>query len=919
MMERKSFLDQEAPEGYIAGVGRGATGFSTSAETGIARSLRELEIDNHDSDDDENENRNIEDEKGILASLGLSKEDEEADRIYEEVDKRMQLRNKSRNELVSLDLDVGNSTSIKEQFADLKRGLSVVSQEEWANIPEVGDLTKRNKRARILQQQQQRFYAVPDSIIAGAGSGGIGNLDNKKTDFKVISDAKDKMLGKQLDSLMPTSVNEGSQSEEMVTLLGNENESQIQMNDISKGRLILASLRKTEPHKASSWIASARLEEQAKKINAAKNLITEGCRRVPRNEDIWLENIRIHKKSSESNKMCKLIVADALKMIPKSEKLWITAVELENSSDIMSKRRVLMRALESLPNSVNIWKELVNLEDEKEDVKRMLQKATELCPQEWDFWLTLINLSEYKEAKTLLNKARKILKYNHKVWITALKLEERENESTTVLKLTSMLEKGLSELAKNILDDSKLVQREDWLQEAQLAENEGFLKTCEAIVVNTLKSDLDGNDDTSVLDLWFNDVRNISLSGSLKTVNFIYHYIIDMYPNNTNVWIKLITFIKENRDVDTSTEIFELYSKAVERNPESSLLALMYAKDLWKLAEDIQLARKVLLDACLRMPSNEEIWLARIKLEIKTSHYELANKISWQAIKDIGESTPRIWYKHVQLQRYLQRTTPSETYENDILNLLNDALDKYPENEKLYLQKSAVLIDDLRKFELAREVYSIGVKKCKHSGAIWISWSRFEEFTMKFLVRARSILDNALLSNQDNDELWNERIDLEKRNNNTIAASQLVNKAIKQLPNSLLLWIQKLSLFTKPSLRKNAFVDALKQTENSPVILLQIGIYFMLDGKISRAKSWIDRAYQADKTNGDIWGWLFQFINKFGTEEEKRTVLEEYQKVFDDIKNGRVWNSVQKDVQNFDKSEEEILEIVSKKLIVSNT
>lgn len=29
-MERKSFLDQEAPEGYVAGLARGAVGFRTS-------------------------------------------------------------------------------------------------------------------------------------------------------------------------------------------------------------------------------------------------------------------------------------------------------------------------------------------------------------------------------------------------------------------------------------------------------------------------------------------------------------------------------------------------------------------------------------------------------------------------------------------------------------------------------------------------------------------------------------------------------------------------------------------------------------------------------------------------------------------------------------------------------------------------
>jgi pre-mRNA-processing factor 6 len=49
---------------------------------------------------------------------------------------------------------------IQTQFADLKRGLSVVSDEEWENIPEVGNLTKKRK-----VRDFGRTYAVPDSII----------------------------------------------------------------------------------------------------------------------------------------------------------------------------------------------------------------------------------------------------------------------------------------------------------------------------------------------------------------------------------------------------------------------------------------------------------------------------------------------------------------------------------------------------------------------------------------------------------------------------------------------------------------------------------------------------------------------------------------------------------------------------------
>lgn len=50
---------------------------------------------------------------------------------------------------------------IQQQFADLKRGLSAVTDSEWENIPEVGNLTRKKRR------KEERSYAIPDSVIVG--------------------------------------------------------------------------------------------------------------------------------------------------------------------------------------------------------------------------------------------------------------------------------------------------------------------------------------------------------------------------------------------------------------------------------------------------------------------------------------------------------------------------------------------------------------------------------------------------------------------------------------------------------------------------------------------------------------------------------------------------------------------------------
>jgi hypothetical protein len=50
---------------------------------------------------------------------------------------------------------------IQQQFADLKRGLSAVTDSEWDSIPEVGNLTRKKRR------REERSFVVPDSVIVG--------------------------------------------------------------------------------------------------------------------------------------------------------------------------------------------------------------------------------------------------------------------------------------------------------------------------------------------------------------------------------------------------------------------------------------------------------------------------------------------------------------------------------------------------------------------------------------------------------------------------------------------------------------------------------------------------------------------------------------------------------------------------------
>jgi pre-mRNA-processing factor 6 len=69
---------------------------------------------------------------------------------------------------------------IQQQFADLKRGLSAVTDDEWENIPEVGNLTRKKRR------REERTYVVPDSVLVG---------DRSKTEFENALDPRQQQVG----------------------------------------------------------------------------------------------------------------------------------------------------------------------------------------------------------------------------------------------------------------------------------------------------------------------------------------------------------------------------------------------------------------------------------------------------------------------------------------------------------------------------------------------------------------------------------------------------------------------------------------------------------------------------------------------------------------------------------------------------
>lgn len=977
MSGRKDFLSQQAPENYVAGLGRGATGFTTRSDLGPARegpseeqikealAKRAAALGNapptaygvskkKDDEADEDQFRNAENEEGLFATGNYDRDDDEADRIYQTVDERMDRRRKARRlvdpcfvsyhapcfctctelscssssqrthtDITDLNREIRErearedyerkNPKIQQQFADLKRALGTVSDEDWASIPEVGDLTGKNRRTKQAARAN-RFYAVPDSVLAGArdstqlgtelqedgmaidAPNGSSNdqADGTMTNFADIGAARDKVLKVRLDQAAQSQAASGTESVAgtstsidpkgyLTSLSKSEIKAgEVQVGDIKRARVLLESVIKTNPRHGPGWIAAARLEEYAGKIVAARNVMRRGCEMCPKNEDVWLESIRLN-----DNHNAKIIAAKAIENNDRSVRLWVEAMKLENIP--AAKKRVLRKALDHIPQSVAIWKEAVNLEENPEDARLLLAKATEIIPLSVELWLALARLESPDQAQVVLNKARKAVPASFEIWIAAARLQEQTGQNAMVFKV---MERGIKALAR----ESAMLKREEWITQAEICEDEGAPLTCQSIIKETLGWGLDEDDDRK--QIWLDDARASIGRGRYETARAIFAYAIRVFFNRKSVWLAAAELERQH---GTKQALWDLLGEAVKSCPTSEVLWMQLAREKWEAGE-LDEARRVLGQAFKQNEGNEDIWLAAVKLEADNGATEQARELLATARSQAG--TDRVWIKSVAFERQLDD-------KDRALDLVNQGLQIYPRAAKLWMQKGQIY-ENKNMLDQAREAYNTGTRACPQSVPLWLLLARVEE-KKKELVKARSILDRARLAIPKNPELWTESVRLEYRAGKIPAANQKMAQALQECPLSGLVWSERIWHLDARTQRKTQILEGMKRIDNDPILFVSAARIFWAERRLEKADSWFQKAAILDPDYGDTWAWWYNFLLQHGTVEKREEVVSKC--VQNEPRHGEVWQTVLKDPKNAGMGVEEVLKTVAKLLI----
>lgn len=923
----------DPPPGYVPGLGRGATGFTTRSDVGPvattdigsgSRSAEARAAQLRHADDDEQ------------GQYQHDAEDDEADQIWAAVEEKLKNRRKRKNgSEQQLDGRQQVRARITAQFQTEKAALAKVSEDEWNALPDSVDSSLQH-RNRIAKREfmhtdapvsdsllEHRSKLNQESSLTAQAANARANDDGMQSTALGLSAARGQVLGLSLDRAQKEQEHDGTKTEAVdktgyLTSLATSQRQQAldataNIQDISKARLLLKSVRTSQPRHASAWLAAARVEEAAGKIWAARKLCMEACEAVgDSSSDVWLEWVRLSKDVSQK----KQILSTAVRKLPRAVGLWLQKAAIESSP--ATQQAVLRTALEANPTSLQLWKAAIDKEKSAGEARVLLALAVEQVPSAVELWLALAQLEDnYQQAQRVLNRARQAVPTEPQIWLAAAQLEESHGKDNPDLqtKLDTLLSRAVASLTKK----QATITRDQWLSDAEKCETKGYPGTAAAVIHATLAM---GVADEDRYRTYTSDATATLQHGAVATARAILKETVLQFPRKKAVWNQSIQLEQANGDFSSLDGVLK---QATQQLPNVEFFWLLRAKEHW-LAGHVEEARNILGHAFEHNDNSEAVWLAAAKLERETGEIDRARFFLSRA----RERAPsgKVFMKSALLER-------DESEYETALELIEEGLKKYPQFAKLYMMGGQICADNLEPkskatLTRARTFYERAIKLCPKNATLWILASRLEERAHTFTTnettttmttsttlgttKSRRLLELARLQNPHCPELWLEAVKLEQRAaGNSVLASSLLAKAIQDCPSSGILRAQLLRS-TPRATKKAVAAQCIQACPDDVVVLCAVAELFASERKVAKACKWLERAVQLDPSQGDSWARYYAVELQHGTMERQKAVKERC--IAAEPKHGEFWAKTAKEngVLNIGQVLEVVVKLVQEQL-----
>ena len=430
-----------APAGYVAGMGRGmgdtaiAQGETNPDREKAAKEAAALNESHFDTF------AGYTSGNGLFETTPYDNDDVEADRIYEAVDERMDSRRKRAREaklIETMKKFREDRPKISDQFADLKRELKTVRRDEWEGIPDVGDQTLRYKQ----KKRQERYTPMTDAMLDALRSKHIGSgeaaLDAKQQslggfDTPMMGGTRTAMGGWRssvagidsvllskggLSTSLGSTTTTGNLAAARGTVLGLKLD---KMSDSITGQTVV------DPKGYLTDLNAMKVNSASEvgDIKKARLLLKSVTSTNPSHAPGWIAAARVEEIAGKTLAARKMI-AVGCDACPDSEDVWLEAARLSGGD--AAAKTILAKAVTKIPTSTKLWLEAAQLErGDLGKKKAVLRKALEIIPNSVKLWRTAIELEDVEDARVLLSRAVECVPQSVDMWLALARLETYDN------------------------------------------------------------------------------------------------------------------------------------------------------------------------------------------------------------------------------------------------------------------------------------------------------------------------------------------------------------------------------------------------------------------------------------------------------------------------------------------------------------
>lgn len=889
------------PDNYIPGLGRSAEGFSGKIEDAV------IEIE-----DPHFGNPN-------MSAAQIKKEEEadkKADEFYKTIEENLKKRKKKKNEDEEENQTVFQKT--KDSFADLTDGLKSITEEQWANLPEIGATTAHRP------VWDYKTYSSDRALLGDYSNSLLYREANETDDIMALSKANHALLNVQLSKFLPDS--------NSIDVSGYQAEFEAQtsavltkyQNNLDHAERIYHSLTKANPTYDMPWIIRARIQEKLGKLDNARKIIERGLTFCNNSESLVLEAARL---SSHSDAIS--LIESFLKVnLQKSEKLWLALIGYQNNES--SKKNVIEEALHVIPQSEAIWRAASVFEDENHS--EIIKRGLEFIPQSKSLWIEgILGSRTIEEASDFFQKALEKFPEDPDILLSWAKTQEKfspstckesnlnlcyrafESESKNRQAKTSqeMTSKQINDLENNpsnpMLDLKENKQKSD--EEEKDEDTNSLFKEIDLTVHDEILLDKTEPDKN-----WFEEAEKAEISGFPITAESI----IKVLPfskdfanhaeitNNCNLPVVTNSLLLRSALEDHQWKAYfnfkakmgsleEAITEFTSEFPQNEEIPLAASYVLQTMKNPLQkkASLSVLFDAAERMPTSSLIAEKILNLLIENDQIEDAYEFGLKSIGNIRNET--LFFKVAQIADVL---ADRDNQHENIINLLQNGVNVFPKEKYLWLMLINHSQDPLNVIKKAIEILP-------NAAELHLELIKYaKNIGMKIPV-IRALFETARRDCQNDPLIWLTSAQFEND-------PRILEQALNYVDNPGLIWARQVEL-APPENRFSMANEIYNCNGKYKEVRLEQAISEWKHDAIDRARKIFIEICERYPEWGDGWLWRIKFEKYHGSSKNLSSIFEELNSI--ELTDGFVWKRSMMEKRFFGLNKIELIEALNSEII----